>query len=61
MVFLSVSDSADVGIEFIESAGNDDEVLAKELQREEAQLQLYGDARLAEQLQLKENSYMRPR
>lgn len=47
VIFLSVSDSTDVGV----GVANDTEVMAQETR----------DAQLAEQLQMKENSYMTPR
>lgn len=66
VVFLSVSDCNDLGVE-VESLDTDpvgvatDSQLAQQLQQEIVESQLLGDAQLAEQLQLKENSYLTPR
>lgn len=90
MVFLSVTDSSDIGVELhsavnkwaglqtlsegakLETATNqaalsesaydaNDLGLAEQLQVEAIEYQVNQDAHLAEQLQLKENSYMTPR
>lgn len=77
MVFLSVSESTDVGVELLSSAGQSvsddlnvvqylpssttDQEIAQQLEQEAKEFQLAQDAHLAEQLQLKENSYRIPR
>lgn len=80
MVFLSVSDSADVGVELqtpfnkgVEHSGKGQELqsqgvelgndskFAEQLQLEAVESQVVQDAHLAQQLQLKENSYRTPR
>ncbi len=63
---MSVYDSADVGVEMVGEQSSSEGVvkdaeLALRLKQEESELQLLQDAQLAEQLQLKENSYMTPR
>ena len=57
VVFLSVADSTDVGVELNVS----DAYLAKQLELEAKESQIIRDSQLAEQLQIKENSYLNPR
>lgn len=63
VVFLSVSDSCDVGVEVETSSTSvtSDLQLAQQLHREMYESQLLRDSQLAEQLQMKENSYLTPR
>ena len=62
VVFLSVADTADVGVELKSSYPDDNDArLAEQLHSEAVKAQVIQDSHLAEQLQLKENSYLSPR
>lgn len=60
VVFLSVADSTDVGVE-LQALSVSDTYLAKQLESEAKESQIIRDSQLAEQLQMKENSYLYPR
>lgn len=57
-----MADSTDVGVELLAlGVSASDTYLAKQLESEAKESQIIRDSQLAEQLQMKENSYLNPR
>lgn len=72
VIFLGITDTSDLGVEEIEISPSTpasqqqlqqspDEEIARQLQLQQLDVQLERDAQFAEQLQMKENSYLTPR